>query len=276
MQLLKVCLRIICFCLLPILTQIGGLVYIVSILTHKLTDKWTNLNISKVVYRFAMFLLLYTLTTFLIVPVIAKPLGRVALPLIETNHLKPLNILTCFLNRNYVRPELMQATFEVAMQMNDQFPGTTVNYLDANFPFIHKFPLLPHLSHNDGKKLDISFCYRHTETNESTNKCPSFIGYGICEEPSAAEENMAEYCEKRGYWLYNSLTKIIPQYNKKNFTFDISRTRELLNFFAAQPAIGKIFIEPHLKTRLNLTSDKIRFHGCQAIRHDDHIHIQLK
>ena len=30
------------------------------------------------------------------------------------------------------------------------------------------------------------------------------------------------------------------------------------------------------KTRLLLTSDKIRFHGCQAVRHDDHIHVQLK
>ena len=31
-----------------------------------------------------------------------------------------------------------------------------IHYLDANFPFINKFPLLPHLSHNDGKKIDIT------------------------------------------------------------------------------------------------------------------------
>jgi hypothetical protein len=56
---------------------------------------------------------------------------------------------------------------------------------------------------------------------------------------------------------------------------DSTRTKELVNLFAAQPLIGKIFIEQYLKTRFNLTSDKIRFHGCSAVRHDDHIHIQL-
>ena len=68
----------------------------------------------------------------------------------------------------------------------------------------------------------------------------------------------------------------MPQGNKKNFTFDSTVTKELVNYFASKPVIGKIFIEPHLKTRLGLTSDKIRFHGCQAVRHDDHIHVQLK
>lgn len=276
MRLLKIILTIILFFLLTVLTQVGGLVYLLSILTHKLTDKWTNNNYLKATYRFTSFLTLYCLTTFLIVPVIAKPLGRVPLPLTETNYLQPLNIWTCFLNRNYVRPELKQTAFEVAKQMNVKFPGTTVNYLDANFPFINKFPLIPHLSHNDGKKLDLSFCYRDTKTNEPTNECPSFIGYGICEEPRPDEKNTANFCANKGYWQYSFMTKVISQDNKQDFTFDSDKTRELVTLFATQSSIGKIFIEPHLKTRLNLTSGKIRFHGCQAVRHDDHIHIQLK
>jgi hypothetical protein len=56
----------------------------------------------------------------------------------------------------------------------------------------------------------------------------------------------------------------------------ILRTKALVNMFVSEYEIGKIFIEPHLKTRLKLTSDKIRFHGCQAVRHDDHIHVQLR
>lgn len=72
------------------------------------------------------------------------------------------------------------------------------------------------------------------------------------------------------------MTKLISQDSKKNFSFDTDKTRELVDLFAKQPTIGKIFIEPHLKTRLNLTSNKIRFHGCQAVRHDDHIHVQLQ
>ena len=263
-------------CLLTVFTQVGGLVYLLSILTHKLTDKWTSNNYLKATYRFTSFVALYCLTTFLIVPLIANPLGRIQLPLTETNHLQPLNILTCLLNRNYVRPELKQAVFDVAKQMNDKFPGTTTNYLDANFPFIDKFPLIPHLSHNDGKKLDFSFCYRDYKTGESTNECPSFIGCGICEEALPDEENTADFCVGKGFWQYTFMTKVIAQDNKQDFTFDIEKTRELVNLFSTQPAIGKIFIEPHLKTRLNLTSDKIRFHGCQAVRHDDHIHVQLK
>lgn len=276
MRPLKLILKILLFCLLTVLTQVGGLVYLLSILTHKLTDKWTNNYILKSTYRFTSFLILYCLTTFIIVPIIAKPLGRVPLPLTETNHLQPLNILTCILNRNYVRPELRQIAFEVAKQMSEKFSGTTVNYLDANFPFINKFPLIPHLSHNDGKKLDLSFCYSDTKTNKPTNECPSFIGYGICEEPQANEKNTADFCLDKGYWQYSFMTKLVPQYNKQNFAFDTLKTRELVNFFAAQQSIGKIFIEPHLKSRLNLTSNKIRFHGCQAVRHDDHIHVQLQ
>lgn len=276
MRLLKVTLTIILFCLLTVLTQVGGLVYLVSILTCKWTDKWTSKNYLKATYRLTSFLTLYFLTTFLIVPAIAKPLGRVPLPLTETNHLQPLNMLTCFLNRNYVTPDLYKTALDIAGQMNNNFPGTTVNYLDANFPFVDKFPLIPHLSHNDGKSIDLSFCYRDTKTGETTNECPSFIGYGICEEPLPNEKNTADFCTGKGYWQYSFMTKIISQDNKQDFTFDSDKTRELVNLFATQPTIGKIFIEPHLKTRLNLTSDKIRFHGCQAVRHDDHIHIQLK
>ena len=202
MRLLKVILTIIFFCLLTVLTQVGGLVYLLSAFTHKLTDKWTSNNYLKATYRFISFLTFYCLTTFLIVPAIAKPFGRVPLPLTERNHLQPLNILTCFLNRNYVRPELRQLAFKVANKMNDNFPGTITNYLDANFPFINKFPLIPHLSHNDGKKLDLSFCYLDSKTSEQTNECPSFIGYGICEEPRPGEKNTADFCADKGYWQY--------------------------------------------------------------------------
>jgi hypothetical protein len=275
MPLLKVTLKTILFCLLTVLTQVGGLVYLLSILTHQLTDKWANNNFLKVTYRFVSFLILYCLTTFFVVPVIAKPLGRVPLPWTAQSQLQPLNIWTCFLNRNYVKPALLQTAFDVAKQMNDKFPGTRVNYLDANFPFINKFPLIPHLSHHDGKKLDLSFCYRDTKTNKETNECPSWIGYGICEEPQANEKNTPEFCANKGFWMYRFLSKVMSQERKRDFSFDGDRTRELVNLFATQPTIGKIFIEPHLKTRLHVTSDKIRFHGCQSVRHDDHIHVQV-
>lgn len=264
------------FLFLTILTQVGGLVFLISRITYRWTDLWAKPRAVKLMYRLMSFLFLYTIATSFIVPMVAKPFGRVPLPLTETNHLKPLNVLTCLLNRHYVRPSLREAINRTAMEMNAQYPGTKINYLDACFPFINKFPLFPHLSHNDGKKIDLSFCYKDSATDIATNECPSFIGYGICEEPLPDEVNAAIRCASKGYWQYSALRVIIPQGRKKDFTFDAQRTKTFVELLVKQDEIGKIFIEPHLKTRLQLTSSKIRFHGCQAVRHDDHIHAQLK
>ena len=276
MQLIRFIFYLFLFCFLTVLTQVGGLIFLMSFGTRKFTDRWAKSNLQKTAFRWAAFLILYSVVSFIIVPRVAKPLGRVPLPITETRHLQPLNVLTCLLNRNYVRPAMRELTYEVAENMHAKYSGSRINYLEANFPFINKFPLLPHLSHNDGKKLDLSFCYRDAKTNSITNDAPAFIGYGICEEPKSDEKNATLYCENKGYWQYSYMTWVTPQYSKKDFTFDGNRTRELLNQFVSQKAIGKIFIEPHLRERLGLKSRKIRFHGCQAVRHDDHIHVQLK
>jgi murein endopeptidase len=68
----------------------------------------------------------------------------------------------------------------------------------------------------------------------------------------------------------------MPQGSKGDFLFYPQKTKALVELFANDSRIGKIFIEPHLQLRLHITSNKIRFHGCRAVRHDDHIHVQLK
>lgn len=276
MLLVKTLRRIFLFILLTALTQIGGVVYLICFTTHAYIKRKIKNEFYRSLCRLGIFLFIYLFATFVVAPILAKPFGRVPLPISKTNNLRPHNVLTCFLNRNYVRLELRETAFDVARQMQEKFPGTVVNYLDANFPFINRFPLFPHLSHNDGKKLDISFSYKRASTGETTNECPSVIGYGICEEPRPGESNTTEICSGKGYWQYNIFRKIVPQGNKLNYIFDSIRTKTLVNIFAAEESIGKIFIEPHLKTRLRLTNEKIRFHGCHAVRHDDHIHIQLK
>lgn len=275
MKVLKVILNCLLFIILTILTQIGGLVYLLSLFTHRFIDlKITKTGLRRTA-KISTFLVFYLLATFALVPTIAPVFGRVRLPLTESHHLKPLTFMTCLLNRNYVRPELKSAVLEIGDQLSTRYPGTCINYLDANFPFINKFPLLPHLSHNDGKKLDLSFSYLDKRTNKQTNSCPSFIGYGICEEPLAGEKNTAEFCSEQGHWQYSILKAIVPQGSKKDFLFDAQRTKSLIELCGSNASIGKIFIEPHLKARLGLTNPKIRFHGCQAVRHDDHIHIQM-
>lgn len=276
MKILKAISIILIFSFLTILTQVGGIVYLISRTTYnKITSLTTN-KYKLSLYKFASFLFIYAFSTFLLVPIIAKPFGRVPLPLTEKNHLQPLNVFTFILNRNYVRKELEESVIDVANKMNEIYPGTTINYLDANFPFINNFPLLPHLSHNDGRKLDLSYCYKDSKTGKSTNECPSFIGYGISVEPKKEEINMGCICSEKGYWAYSLLSKIVSKKNKLNYNFDEDKTKNLVNLFVANKGIGKIFIEPHLKTRLNLFSNKVKFHGCKSVRHDDHIHVQLK
>ena len=276
MQLLKILLGFFFILVITILTQIGGLVFIISLLTHNPINKKVINAWSRFAIKSLSFLSLYLIFVFALVPLAAEPLGRVALPLYVTNHLRPTTIWTCLLNRNYVRPELREIAFKVSESMNKKYPGTIINYLDANFPFIDKFPLLPHLSHNDGEKLDLSFLYIDNGSGKQTDKVPSFIGYGISEEPKLNEENTPAYCSKIGQWQYSLLSKLISQNNKVNYKFDEQRTKYLVNNFVSDERLGRIFIEPHLKVRLGLTSEKIKFHGCHAVRHDDHLHVQLK
>lgn len=160
--------------------------------------------------------------------------------------------------------------------MENKFPNTIISYLDANFPFYNGFPLLPHLSHNDGKKLDVAFFYKNEFGNELNRKAPSFIGYGVFEEPRSGEYNAPENCENKGFWQYSILEKFVPQWNKDDMIFDSKRTKSMIQFMLQEENTGKIFIEPHLKTRLGLNNNKIRFHGCRAVRHDDHVHLQIK
>jgi len=275
-RILEILRRFLIFSFLTLLTQVGGVIYLLNIFTYKFIDARFEKRIYRIGLRVASFLVAYSIATFLIVPLLAKPFGRVPLPFFETKDLQPLNVWTCLLNRHYVKPELKEIAFSVAEEMNKKFPGTTINYLDANFPFINEFPLLPHLSHDDGKKLDLAFCYRDRARGKETNEAPSFIGYGICEAPLPGEENSPEACAQKGHWQYSFLQRFVPQGSKEDFLFDAQRTKALASLFASHPEIGKIFIEPHLKTRLQLTSEKICFHGCGAVRHDDHIHVQLR
>ena len=153
--------------------------------------------------------------------------------------------------------------------------GIEIHYLDANFPLIDKFPLLPHLSHSDGKKLDLSLIYE-TQTGEISTKQKSISGYGVFENPTANEIDQIDICLDKGYFQYDYPKYVTFGSINEELVFSKKGTKKLIQSILLQKQLGKIFIEPHLKKRLNLNSDKVRYHGCKAVRHDDHIHIQLK
>lgn len=262
---INILLKIILFFILTILTQIGGIVYLFSLFISK---KWNrNLRCKTII----VFIVFYLFTTLLIVPMIAPIFGREKVK--HSNKISPTNHMTVLLNRNYVRPELNRLLEQTEKELIGS--NIEIHYLDANFPFLNKFPLLPHLSHNDGKKMDISLIY---ETNDGkiTTKQKSISGYGVFENPRKNEYNQIKKCLKSGYFQYNYPKYLTFGEINSELVFSEKGTSTLIKSILKNNLLGKLFIEPHLKTRLNLKDKRIRYHGCRAVRHDDHIHIQLK
>ena len=252
------------FLLLTIITQIGGIAYLLSIpLRSKLPlqTKWIK-PIS--------FAAVYLVLTFLLTPLLAPLFGRVKIQ--HSSNIAPTNYMTVLLNRNYVKPDLNTVLQKAAANLEPQ--GIKVKYLDACFPFVDGFPLPPHLSHNDGKKVDISLIYEDADGTIS-NKKKSISGYGHFEEPTAREGNQTQVCKERGYWQYDFPKYLSFGSIRSDLQFSNKGTKQLTQAFLSQSEVSKIFIEPHLKSRMGLANQKVRFHGCRAVRHDDHIHVQI-
>jgi hypothetical protein len=268
---------VLAFVFLTFLTQVGGLVLLMCLPIYN----WVNRAIVKKYYKLGLKMLayavIYSLVTFVIVPPLAQEFGRVPMPYFKDSpFVKPHNFFTVLANRHYVKPSLRQITEGVAQKIAERYKDSiAMRYLDCCFPFWDGFPLAPHLSHNDGRKIDIAFYYTKTIDNQPVSDSPSWLGYGVCEEPRAGEENQPEFCREKGEWQYSFMRKyIIPQYQKPNFKFDADKTTDMLRFFSADNRVRFALIEPHLKTRLGFSKNtKVRIPPCIAVRHDDHIHI---
>ncbi len=261
-MILKLIKHLLLFLLLTIITQIGGIVYLVFLNLNK--KSFSKLK------SVLLFFAVYILATFVIVPNIAPFFGREKVT--HKNNIKPTNFATVILNRNYVKPKLNKLLQNTAIELKSD--AIEIRYLDANFPFMDKFPLMPHLSHNDGKKIDVSFVYQ-SENGKVTAKQKSISGYGVFEKPKPTEINQINNCLNKGYWQYDYAKYMTFGKVNSDLIFSKTATKQLINTLLKQPNIQKIFIEPHLKQRLRLSNSKIRYHGCQAVRHDDHIHIQI-
>lgn len=263
----KIFVHVLFAIILTIITQIGGVVYLIAILIIRRKSTQHRPK------RLVVFALLYFVFTFIFVPLIAPLFGREKIK--KSNHVEARTFITDLLNRNYVKPELNSSLQIIASSLSEKYSGIKLVYLDANFPFIDKFPLLPHLSHYDGKKIDISLIYKD-ENGILTNNKPSISGYGVFEGPKNREYNQIKNCLEKGKWQYDFPKYLTFGTINPDLNFSERATKDLILEILKQSSTGKVFIEPHLKTRLNLNNNRIRFHGCQAVRHDDHIHFQLK
>lgn len=272
---LKLGIHTIIFVVLTVLTQVGGIIYIsilplFNFIKSKKLKRYYSLPL-----KIVSFITAYTLISFLIVPPFAKLFGRTPLP-IGSETLKPTNISTVICNRHYVKSTLKELLVVNSIEVSKKHSGTITYYLDANFPFFNGFPLLPHLSHNDGKKVDLAFYYHKKGSNVQKHGSPSPIGYGKSVKPKSTEINTATFCTKQGYWQYNIIDRLVSPFKRKGYYFDEKKTSYLIQLFTKNNEVEKIFIEPFLVKRLKLKSPKMKFHRCHAVTHADHIHLQIK
>jgi hypothetical protein len=264
--------------LLTLLTQIGGLVMLVVWSVSRLAlpramGAWRRAAINAV-----LFVVAYAAISVLVVPPLAALGGRVPLPC-RTQPDRAFaagSVLLCALNRHYVVPDLIVLLSELSNEIDRAFPGTTTLFLDANFPFLNGFPLLPHLSHGDGRKLDLAFYYADADGRYLQAATRSPIGYWAFEQPSAGD---ASSCAMRSWlslrWDLNFLQDKFP-----DRVLEPRRTSAALQWLLSEGLrfkVDRIFIEPYLVARLGVqASPALGFQGCHAARHDDHIHIQIK
>ncbi len=178
----------------------------------------------------------------------------------------------CILNRHYVDARFVALMTEMSQAIDRAYPGTITLYLDGNFPFVDGFPLLPHLSHNDGRKLDLAYYYASSDKNIAGGDAfRSAIGHSS--SPARATNRRAPAGRFDSRWDMDFLRSLYP-----NRPLEPERTAAALRWLADEGkfAVERIFVEPYLAKRLGVSSPVLGFQGCRAARHDDHIHIQIK
>lgn len=248
---------------LTLLTQVGGLAYL-GALAVRPRLRFRNARQRSGV-TLALAAILYAVLTLFVVPLVAPLAGRIRIPCDMTT------AVSCALNRNYARPALAGMVNRLNLALSESYPGSRITILDASFPFLDGFPLLPHLSHDDGNKVDLAFFYSDAERGEAIpSGSPSPIGYFHFQQPRAGE---VRPCTGRSHplrWDFAWAQPDVPAWR-----LDEERTGAMIRWLKAQPLVTRIFLEPHLATRLGVAGGKVRFQGCAAARHDDHVHVQI-
>jgi len=243
---------------LTVVTQIGGVAVVAGALAARRFRR----------SAWAGALAAYAIAWLFAIP-LARLAGRVPLPLRASAELPlaPLNVLTCVLNRHYARASVRDLVVRAAH-------GRTLYYLDAGFPF--GGPLFPHLSHGDGRKIDLAFFYRDAKTGAVLDaRDVLFVAYGASSPPAPGEIDQPAICAAEGHRLYGLLTTLAPA--RGDLVVDAVATAALVRALATDPASEKVFLEPHLRARWGLEGvGTLRYHGCHAVRHDDHVHVQSR
>lgn len=255
--------------LLTVLTQVGGAIYLGALAVRARAPYLARLPRMGLMLAFVA---LYAIAWFP-VQAMAGLGGRVGLPCAEQEGLRVASPLYCIAHRHYVRREMLALTRDLAHAVDDRHPGTLTLTLDAGFPFIDGFPLLPHLSHDDGKKLDLAFYYVGAEDGDyRRGALRSPIGYWAFEEPGARERQPCRGSAGALRWDQD----LFQPFTRDDLVLDGRRLRTALTWLERDGSARRALLEPHLADRLGANSAFVRFQGCAAARHDDHFHIELR
>ena len=93
----------------------------------------------------------------LVTPAAVSP-GLVPLPCAETGPLRPHTRGYCLARRHYVRAGPRAALLAAATALQARYPGTVIRYMEGSWPAGTR-PMPPHLSHGDGRQLDLALFY---------------------------------------------------------------------------------------------------------------------
>lgn len=196
--------------------------------------------------------------------------GLVSLPCDGSTPLEPIQSYYCRKDRHFVRTAVRDALIDVAHLMVDLHPGAKLRFMDASGPLGEK-PFSPHLSHGDGRQIDLALYY--TDTNGvPLDHFPDTSRHGGFwpAEPARPGEALACPGGRTG-----PAEKPDPPADRP-WRLDEVRTRALVEALVSDSRVKRILIEPHLERRLGLWGHpKLRFAGCQAARHDDHLHVDF-
>ncbi|WEK57066.1 MAG: hypothetical protein P0Y52_11010 [Candidatus Brevundimonas phytovorans] len=196
--------------------------------------------------------------------------GLVSLPCNGSTPLEPTETYYCRKDRHFMRPAARDALVESARYMADLYPGEKLRFMDASGA-AGITPLPPHRSHGDGRQIDLALYYTDS-AGKPLQRFPDTSRYGGFwpAEPPRPGEEIACPDGRKG-----SAEKPDPPADRP-WRLDEARTSALIRHLAADPRVKRILIEPHLERRLGFWGHpKLRFAGCQAARHDDHLHVDF-
>lgn len=237
---------------LTALTQLGGIAWALALMFRRR------------LLAFGLFYGLIWAAAFVLAPMA----GRVPLPCFG-EALRMQSPAYCLMMRHYVVPEMANLAHDTAQRMTTGYPDAMTLALDAGFPFLDGMPLLPHLSHHDGRKLDLAFYYMDRQGTYLPGKTRSPIGYWAFEE----DRSGADPCPPALLTMRWNMGWLQPLWPDR--PIEGRRSAALAQALLDDPRLGRMFLEPHLAKSFGLSDPRVRFQGCRAARHDDHIHIQL-